>query len=145
LSRNCLHALGVIYAAEEKVASIYSDPAKRRQRNEADKYLKALHGLVVMLKAPSIDVALAGVEKRPDATLGELLNFMNAFNLRFGVATTPQQRAVYQSLHPKLRTLRDQVAPAHAASATPTTSTTAAEDLFSGMSYDDLQKKAPRP
>ena len=55
------------------------------------------------------------MEKRPDATLGELLGFMNAFNLRFGPATTPKQKEVYDSLYPKLVDLRNQIAPALAA------------------------------
>ncbi len=63
--------LGTIYAAEQKVAKIY--PRNTRERNQADRYLKALHGLVAMLNTPAIDLILAGVEKRPDATLGELL------------------------------------------------------------------------
>jgi hypothetical protein len=135
--------LGAIYAAEQKAAQLL--PRNSRERNEADRFLKALHGLVAMLKTPAIDVILAGVEKRPDATLGELLRFMSAFNLRFGVASTPQQRELYSFLYPKLVKLRDEVAPALATSTAPKTSVTEAEDFFSKMSYDDLQKKAPNP
>ena len=135
--------LAAIYATEGKVATIY--PRNSRERNEADRYLRALHGLTAMLKTPAIDLILAGVEKRPEATLGELLNFMRSFNLRFGPATTPRQREIYTSLFPRLVTLRDQVAPALASSAAPKGSETAAEDFFSGLSYDDLEKKAPKP
>ena len=88
--------IAVIYAAEEKAARLL--PRNTRARNEADRFLKGLHGLAAMLKTPAIDVILSGVENRPDATLGELLNFMTAFNLRFGVASTPQQRRDLQ--HP---------------------------------------------
>ena len=98
-----------------------------------------------MLKTPAIDVILAGVENRPDATLGEMLNFMTAFNLRFGVASTPQQRQIYSTLYPKLVQLRNEIAPALATSAAPRTSGIEAEDFFSVMSDNDLQKKAPRP
>jgi len=135
--------LAVIYAAEEKAARIL--PRNSRARNEADRYLKGLHGLAGMLKTPAIDVILAGVENRPDATLGELLSFMTAFNLRFGVATTPRQREVYSALFPKLVQLRNEIAPALATSAPTKTSGTAPEDFFSGMSNNDLQKKAPKP
>jgi len=135
--------LAVIYAAEEKAAKIL--PRNSRARNEADRYLKGLHGLVGMLKTSAIDVILAGVENRPDATLGELLNFMTAFNLRFGVASTPQQRDVYNAIYPKLVQLRNEVAPALATSAAPMTSGTEAEAFFSVMSNNDLQKKAPKP
>jgi hypothetical protein len=134
--------LGAIYAAEEKAAKIL--PRNSRERNEADRYLKALHGLAAMLKTPAIDLILAGVENRPDATLGDLLRFMGAFNLRFGVASTPQQQQVYSFLYPKLVQLRDEVAPALASTAAPKTSGHEPEDFFSGMSYDDLEKKAPR-
>jgi hypothetical protein len=134
--------LGAIYTAEENAAKIW--PRNSRERNEADRYLKALHGLVAMLKTPAIDLILAGVENRPDATLGDLLSFMGAFNLRFGVASTPQQQQVYSFLYPKLVQVRDEVATALATTAAPKTNGHEPEDFFSGMSYDDLVKKAPR-
>lgn len=135
--------LSAIYAAEEKAARVL--PANSLGHKQADKFLKALHGLVVMLKAPSLDPVLAGVENRPNATLGELVNFMTAFNLRFGPATTPQQREVYRELHGLLVQLRDQVAPALATSAPPKLTGHDVEDFFSPMSFQDLQKKAPKP
>jgi hypothetical protein len=135
--------LAAIHAAEVKADSIL--PKNSRDRDQADKYLKALHGLVAMLETPAIDVILSGAEKRPDATLGELLSFMSAFNLRFGAASTPEQKLVYNSLYPKLVELRNEVAPALATSAPPQTSGDEAGDFFSGMSYDDLKKKAPKP
>jgi len=135
--------LGAIYAAEEKAARVL--PANGLGRKQADKFLKALHGLVVMLKAPLLDPVLAGVEKRPETTLGELLSFMTAFNLRFGPAATPQQREVYRELHRLLAQLRDQVAPALATSAAPRLTGHDAEDFFAPMSFQDLQKKAPKP
>lgn len=135
--------LGAIYAAEEKAARIL--PGNSLELKQADKFLKALHGLVAMLKAPAVDDYLAGVDKRPNATLGELLRFMSAFNLRFGPTTMPQQKEIYSALYPRLVKLRNQVAPALAASAAPRASGHEAEDFFSLMSFEDLQKKAPRP
>ena len=137
--------LAAIHAAEVKADAIF--PRNTRDRIEADRYLKALHGLIAMLQTPAIDVILAGAEKRPDATLGELLNFMSAFNLRFGAASTPQQRMAYESLYPKLVELRNEVAPALASSAAPAPALPAQEagEFFSGMSYEDLKKKAPQP
>jgi len=135
--------LAAINQAEAKVDKLL--PRNSKDRVEADKYLKALHGLVAMLDTPALDLILAGVEKRPDATLGELLGFMNAFNLRFGPATTPKQREVYDSLYPRLSDLRNQIAPALAATSAATASGTEPGEFFSGMSYQDLQKKAPAP
>jgi hypothetical protein len=120
-------------------------PAGSRERTEADKYLKALHGLIAMLQTPAIDVLVAGVQNRPEATLGDLLGFMNAFNLRFGAASTPQQRMAYDTLYPRLVELRNQVAPALATAAATTPTGSEAHDFFQGMSYQDLQKKAPAP
>jgi hypothetical protein len=135
--------LAAIHAAEEKADKLF--PRNSRDRTQADRYLKALHGLVAMLETPELDTLLAGTEKRKDATLGELLNFMNAFNLRFGPATTPKQREVYTSLYPKLVDLRNEVAPALASTSRPSTTGNEAGDFFSGMTYEDLKKKAPRP
>jgi len=116
------------------------------ESKQADRYLKALHGLVVMLKTPKLDGYLEGVEKRNDASVGELLNFMTSFNLRFGPAVTPPQRKAYTELYPQLAKLRDESAKAMAGS-TPTqpAAASALEDFFSTMTYDDLQKKAPKP
>lgn len=135
--------LTAIYAAETRVANVY--PRNTRARNEADRFLKGLHGLAAMLTTPALDVILAGVEKRPDATLGELLNFMMAFNLRFGVASTPKQREIYNALYPKLVQLRNEIAPALASSAAPKVSNTEPEDFFSVMTENDLHKRAPQP
>jgi soluble cytochrome b562 len=135
--------LAAINQAEANVDKLL--PKNTKDRNEADRYLKALHGLIAMLDTPALDLLLAGVDKRPDATLGELLGFMNAFNLRFGPATTPKQREVYDSLYPKLVDLRNQIAPALAATSPAPASGTEPGEFFSGMDYKDLQKRAPTP
>jgi hypothetical protein len=139
--------LAAIYAAEEKAAKIL--PNNSLERKQADRYLKALHGLVVMLKAPNIDPILAGLDKRPDATLGDLLGFMSAFNLRFGVASTPRQREVYRTLYRQLVDLRNEVSPNEGVLTTitsiPGSISSWVQSFFSGMSYDDLRKAAPRP
>ncbi len=102
--------LAEIDAFEEKAAKTLIGSAL--DRKQAQQYLKALHGLVTMLNAPALDPVLSGLEKRPETTLGELLRFMRAQNLRFGAASTAAQRAVYRSLYPQLVQLRDEIAPA---------------------------------
>jgi hypothetical protein len=135
--------LAAIYVTEEKVAKLL--PRNSRERNDAERYLKALHGLATMLKTPAIDVILAGIENRPEATLRDLLRFMSAFNLRFGAASTPRQQQVYMDLYPKLVQLRDEIAPLLATMPEVKTRGTEPEDFFAGMSLEDLQKKAPKP
>ncbi|QEH37126.1 hypothetical protein OJF2_57130 [Aquisphaera giovannonii] len=135
--------LAAIYSAEEKVAAAYQRGT--RPRFDADRFLKAAHGLVVMLKSPQYDVILAGLDKRESVPLGELLNFMKAFNLRFGVANTAGERTSLNTLHPMLVTLREEIRPALAAAGPAPSTDQAMERFFSSLSYDDLQKKAPRP
>jgi hypothetical protein len=71
-----------------------------------------------MLETPAIDVLLAGVEERPDTTLGDLLTFMKVFHLRFGVAQSPRQKEVYNAIYPLLVQLRAVSEPAIASQTT---------------------------
>jgi hypothetical protein len=64
--------------------------------------LKAMDGLTKMLYSPAMDKVLAELEDYQGTTLGDLLNFMNAFNLRFGAANSFRQRLIYQKLYPML-------------------------------------------
>jgi hypothetical protein len=121
------------------------------QVQEASKYLKGLYGLVTMLESPAINVLLAGVEKRPDTTVADLLGFMQAFNLRFGIANTPGQRMAYSQLYPVLDGLRDELAgpaPAPTTAQAPLNPSHPAQ-FFSGMNYEHLDAKhtaqAPAP
>jgi hypothetical protein len=105
----------------------------------AERYLKGVYGLLTMLETPAIDVLLAGVEKRPDTTLGDLLAFMQSFNLRFGPTRTPQQRTIYAQLYPALDSLRDEIV----ASGVPPVDPGAKlgnqpTEFFSGMGYEHL-------
>lgn len=128
-----------LLASLKKVDTVY--PKNSRDWNDSRKFLKAAYGLARMLETPAIDVLLAGVEKRPEATLGELLTFMQAFNLRFGAAKTPAQKNAYNTLYPLLVTLRDEALagsnPPPPAPADPEQ----ARAFFEGMDVQDLTKK----
>ena len=122
------------------------------ERNAAERYFKALLGLFKMLETPAINVLLSGVEKRPDASLGELLSFMGAFNLRFGAAQTPAQTEAYQRLYPMLVALRDQTIPATAtppAPPAPGTVENPSAEVFSGVPIEHIdparRNSAPTP
>jgi hypothetical protein len=136
-------ALAIVNTAETKADRIL--PRNTKDRNDVDKYLKSLHGLLAMLQTPALNVLLAGVENHPEATLGDLLSFMSAFNLRFGQAKTEPQRSAYDRLYPMLVELRAEVQPALAGTPPPKADPAAVGEFFSGMSYSDLQKKAPPP
>jgi len=135
-------AKDLILAAKAKAESIL--PKGSADRQAADKYLKALYGFVRMLETPAVDVLLAGVEKHPDATVGDLLKFMSTFNLRFGAAQTPRQQAVYRQLYPLLLGLRNEVIPSNgAAPQAQPVGHEAPIGMFEGLSYDQLDGKAP--
>ena len=115
---------------------------------DASRYLKALYGLATMLETPAVNVLLAGVENRPEATLGDLMAFMSAYSLRFGAATTPRQRQVYMTLQPMLARIRDEVAPATASEGPPPSPGVddAPGAVFEGLGYNHAERKAsPAP
>ena len=123
-------------------------PRNTPARRDAEKYIKGLYGLLRMLESPAINVLLAGVEKRPDTTLGDLLTFMKVFNLRFGVAQTPRQKEVYTTIYPLLAGLRDEVSAETGGAASPGPTGHPGE-LFSGMELKHIDEKkvpaAPSP
>lgn len=147
-SEKLKQAIEALKRAEAKVEATY--PTGTRERREAQNYIKGMMGLMRLLDTPAIDVLLAGVEDRPEVSLADLLNFMKAYNLRFGPAETPSQRAAYQTLFPLLDSLRDEVAgpnpsPGLAAAQPPEPPDPAHDrrpgEFFSGMEFQHLQNK----
>lgn len=122
-------------------------PRGTRQRTEAERYLKALFGLIRMLETPAINVLLAGVEKRPEVTLAELLTFMTANNLRFGVASSPRQQEVNTTLFPLLAKARDEAAASLAGTETKAASggESRPADFFAEMPLEVLDRKTTTP
>ena len=126
---------------------IRSDVPAGRNRNEADNFLKAAYGLARMMETPEISAFLRDLDKVETTSLSSLLGFMFAFNLRFGVASTPSQRTAYDELFTKLRAVRDQLFPkddAPVAIGAPVRSHPEwAQEFFSGMDLNEIQEKKP--
>ena len=59
-------------------------------------------GLTKMLDSSKIEKILAELDDYQGTTLGDLLGFMQAFNLRFGAANSYSQRQIYLRLYPML-------------------------------------------
>ncbi len=76
---------------------------------QAMNYLKGLAGLSRMLERSNVDAVLAELEKIQNTTVGNLVAFMHAYNLRFDAAKTPKQVAVYRDLYPTMRAERDKI------------------------------------
>jgi hypothetical protein len=61
-----------------------------------------MNGLPKMLYSPQMEKVIAELEDYQGTTLGDLLGFMQGFNLRFAPANSYQQRQIYVSLYPML-------------------------------------------
>lgn len=81
------------------------DPAHQK---EAVRFITACSSLLNLLERPSTGPALLQLRKIQDTMVANLLGFMHAYNLRFGPATTPDQRQVYAKLFAILDQARDQ-------------------------------------
>jgi hypothetical protein len=86
-----------------------SPPADRAQAVEARTYVKTLLGMARMIQYPDVEKVLAELEKMKQTSAGSLLGFMHTYNLRFGPATTPRQRTVYNELYPIMVSQRDRI------------------------------------
>jgi len=134
-----------IMATKAKAESVL--PKNSQELRDAEKYIKALYGLASMLETPAVNVLLSGVEKRPDASLGDLLGFMQAYNLRFGAATTPRQRQLYMKLYPELAKLRNEVIPSPGSNPppSPTVDPSVPAEVFGALDYNHAEVKPPAP
>jgi hypothetical protein len=130
----------------------------------ASNHIKALAGVARMLHSPQVEEILAALDKYPGTTVGDLLMFMHAYNLRFAPAKTVRQREIYQQLFPVLDRLRDgatggsgvagQVqqategalaAAGDAAGKAKNALGSAASSLFQGMGWEHATPKPPTP
>ena len=61
-----------------------------------------MNGLTKMLYSPDMEKIIAQLEDYQGTNLGDLLAFMQAFNLRFAPANSYRQRQIYLKLYPML-------------------------------------------
>jgi hypothetical protein len=134
-----------VKALQDKADAAYA--VGTRQRDQSDNFLKALYGISKMLERPQVEQFLKGLNRYPTTTMGHLITFMHSFNLRFGVAKTPEQEAAYDRLYPMLAQLRDQ-SQGQGQGSSPMTAQAPLPDprqatsFFSGMDYSHFQ---PQP
>ncbi|WP_422928857.1 hypothetical protein [Singulisphaera sp. PoT] len=106
-------------------------------------YFNTLSSLSRLLRDASFKKILAQLEDSKDRTIGELIAFMQAYNLRFGPATSDRQIQIYKALAPMLaQVVRDYGANPPAPPAPDTTGAplrSAAKDAFQKMQWEQLQ------
>jgi hypothetical protein len=122
-----------------------------RDNQAALRFVKTLAGLVRLMEKPDTREVLDQLRMVKSTTVGNLIGFMHVYNLRFGAATTPRQKMIYEQLYPILDSARDDVMKAVK---TDTSETVQAQpkdvgDFFQKMELDDLEgkpkKDAPKP
>jgi len=86
-------------------AKLKANPAAKKQMVEALNDIKTHEGMVALLQEPKFEKAIAELDKVEDTSLGNLIAFMQAFNLRFGKAVTPEQQQAYIALHGPMSSL----------------------------------------
>jgi hypothetical protein len=109
------------------------------------KFLNACTAMVGLLEKPDVRAALAQLRNVKDTSLGNLLGFMHAFNLRFGAATTLKERQAYQQLFAILKPTRDQILSEAKLDASPTAQANAGSirDIYG--SFDERKAARPNP
>ena len=99
-----------------------------------------------LLNDPSMKQFLEKLESNDQRTVGDLIAFMDAFNLRFGRATTERQVEVYTRLVPIFTAIRDSMSsPNFTASAPDRTGDSlkeAAQAAFKPMTWESLEAHA---
>ena len=122
-------------------------------QQNAVKFIKTFSGLVKMLEMPDTKQALDQLrpmeKSNQKTTIGNLIAFMHVFNLRFGAAQTPQQRAIYDQLYPMLDQVRDRVINEAKVDENVQANAGNVHDFFNKMDLDELEgkpkKDTPKP
>jgi hypothetical protein len=121
-------------------------PAFGLDYNDSLTFFTTVASLSRLLNDPSMKQFLEKLESNEQRTVGDLIAFMDAFNLRFGRATTERQVEIYTRLVPSFTAIRDSV---NTASFTPSAPdrtgdglTAAAKAAFKAMKWEDLEAHA---
>jgi hypothetical protein len=113
---------------------------------EAQAYLTTLAALNRMLNDPSMKKLLAGLEEGKERTVGDLITFMNAYNLRFGPVKVYRQQVIYEQLVLQFMAIRDELRPGQGGPTSLDRSgeglRSAAQSAFKGMSWGDIEAHA---
>jgi hypothetical protein len=94
------------------IADFHKEFLRRESKDDPDyddgeTYFATLASLSRLLNDPSMKKVLAELQSDRETTLGHLIGFMQAYNLRFGPATTARQVQIYQTLISLFQQVRD--------------------------------------
>jgi hypothetical protein len=116
--------------------------------SDADEFTKSLAGLSGMLTNPRLKPILAQLEGYKKGTVGDLITFMQAFNLRFGPAASGRQSDIYHQLIPMLEQVANDTSGGAALASKPQDNQgnplpAAARQVFRDMSWKHLDVPPP--
>jgi hypothetical protein len=129
-------------------ATPIADPTENQA---AVNFVKTFASLVRLLEQPDTKAAIDELRKVKSTSLANVLGFMHAFNLRFGPATTPREKIVYNKLYPLFAQTRDHVISEAKLETQPSGKGHIGNvgDVFSKMSLDEIEgkgkKNTPQP
>jgi hypothetical protein len=134
----------LIGAVRSKLAAMPLEDTRASQ--DASRFLKTLAGLVRMLEKPDTSEAFNQLRMVKTTALGNLIAFMEVYNLRFGAATTPAQRQIYRQLYETLDQVRDRVLKESKVDQTATAQADPAivGDFFSKLDVDQTEGKGKK-
>lgn len=111
-------------------------------------YFTTLASLSRLLNDPSMKKILTDIKEGKERTVGELIAFMQSYNLRFGPATSDRQMQLYANLAPTLARIADAAGGPPAPPAPGITDKSgeglrsAAKNVFKNMRWEQLQAHA---
>jgi hypothetical protein len=117
---------------------------------DSDAYFNTLASLTRMLNDPSMKKILTALDNDRERTIGDLISFMQAYNLRFGAATSDRQVQIYERLAPTLARAANEVAggdvpPPPAPDTTGQGLQEAAKEAFKKMKAEELKAHTREP
>jgi hypothetical protein len=99
-----------------------------------------------LLNDPSMGRFLEELKSGEERTVGELIAFMDSYNLRFGRVTTDRQLEIYTRLVPILTEVRDSIKTARVMPSPPDRTgeglKEAAKEAFKSMKWENLEAHA---
>jgi hypothetical protein len=114
--------------------------------DDALNYFTTMASLSRLLNDPSMKKFLEQLNNDEERTVGNMIAFMEAYNLRFGRASSDRQLQVYRMLLPILTAIRDQVKTVEYVPTAPDRTgeglKKAAKDAFKPMPWDQLEAHA---
>ena len=114
--------------------------------DDALSYFTTMASLSRLLNDPSMKMFLEKLENNEERTVGNLITFMDSYNLRFGPATSDRQLQIYTMLVPNLTAIRDSVKTVEFTPSPPDRTgealKSAAKEAFKPMQWEQLEAHA---